>query len=574
MQKSGVTASWSAGATAAGAPFQPASVDEAIIGVSFTAPQTTSNFMVGLSTTSTQPSNFNNINFAMHATNFGDIFIWESGTLLGRYAEDYTTGDTFQVVVVPASAGSANLVVQYRLNNVAIYTSSLAVPTRALYARAALYEPNTRIADIRFVTKQTWCEAVTCTSSNPCIDPGPCVAGECQPTFKDGAPCNDGNAVTVNDTCTQGTCEGVDPCAGVQCDPIDECHQPGTCSGGQCFAGPNVPNLTPCNDANDLTYNDVCINGVCLGATTTTTTTTTSTTTTSTTTTTTSTTDPCKDVFCPLPDQCHQPGVCSGGLCFAGSPLANGTECDDGNPDTLDDACQNGVCVGKDPCEGIVCEPLDQCFLAGVCVGGTCTTPFAPDGTQCDNNDPTDFNDRFVVCCVCVCVCVCVCLRVRLCLCVVSVSLSQSCFLLPLHSQPSTPAILRCAPTAVCKAHALATTPALASPACPCRSATLLGSASTAPAPTLQTRALPATTATSGPSTTPAAARAHVLALTPVTPFSAQPSHSATSRAPARWACALTRLPPPARRVTTAIQTRSWTRATRARVLALISVPT
>ena len=175
---------------------------------------------------------------------------------------------------------------------------------------------------------------------------------------------------------------------------------------------------------------------------------------------------------------------------------------------------------------------------------------------------------------VCVCVCVCVCLRVRLCLCVVSVSLSQSCFLLPLHSQPSTPAILRCAPTAVCKAHALATTPALASPACPCRSATLLGSASTAPAPTLQTRALPATTATSGPSTTPAAARAHVLALTPVTPFSAQPSHSATSRAPARWACALTRLPPPARRVTTAIQTRSWTRATRARVLALISVPT
>jgi hypothetical protein len=57
--------------------------------------------------------------------------------------------------------------------------------------------------------------------------------------------------------------------------------------------------------------------------------------------------------------------------------------CDDGNPCTMNDRCEAGVCFG-DP---VVCEPLDACHVAGVCDPGTglCSNPTAPDGTPCDD---------------------------------------------------------------------------------------------------------------------------------------------------------------------------------------------
>jgi hypothetical protein len=37
----------------------------------------------------------------------------------------------------------------------------------------------------------------------------------------------------------------------------------------------------------------------------------------------------------------------TGPTCCVNTPVANGTPCDDGNPNTRNDACQAGVCVGQ-----------------------------------------------------------------------------------------------------------------------------------------------------------------------------------------------------------------------------------
>lgn len=64
----------------------------------------------------------------------------------------------------------------------------------------------------------------------------------------------------------------------------------------------------------------------------------------------------------------------------------NGAACDDGNACTRSDTCQAGACVGGDP---VVCRPLDQCHIAGVCDPdtGDCSNPVAEDGTRCDDDN-------------------------------------------------------------------------------------------------------------------------------------------------------------------------------------------
>jgi hypothetical protein len=64
----------------------------------------------------------------------------------------------------------------------------------------------------------------------------------------------------------------------------------------------------------------------------------------------------------------------------------NGAPCNDGNPCTRTDTCQNGVCTGANP---VVCTALDQCHVAGTCdpATGVCTNPTAPDGTACNDHN-------------------------------------------------------------------------------------------------------------------------------------------------------------------------------------------
>ena len=71
---------------------------------------------------------------------------------------------------------------------------------------------------------------------------------------------------------------------------------------------------------------------------------------------------------------------------------STGNTCDDGDACTQIDTCQAGACTGASP---VTCAALDQCHDAGTCdpSAGTCSNPAKPDGTACDDGDPTTKND-------------------------------------------------------------------------------------------------------------------------------------------------------------------------------------
>lgn len=60
-------------------------------------------------------------------------------------------------------------------------------------------------------------------------------------------------------------------------------------------------------------------------------------------------TSPCAGVVCPAADQCHDAGYCMqwSGTCSTQTNKPNGTGCNDGNPTTFNDVCTNGVCKGN-----------------------------------------------------------------------------------------------------------------------------------------------------------------------------------------------------------------------------------
>ncbi len=67
---------------------------------------------------------------------------------------------------------------------------------------------------------------------------------------------------------------------------------------------------------------------------------------------------PCDGITCDPIDQCHEAGECVlPGECLDGAAVADGTACDDGDAGTENDACSGGVCAGTVttpacPCEG------------------------------------------------------------------------------------------------------------------------------------------------------------------------------------------------------------------------------
>ncbi len=69
----------------------------------------------------------------------------------------------------------------------------------------------------------------------------------------------------------------------------------------------------------------------------------------------------------------------------------DGIACDDGNPCTGDDACNNELCVGT----AVVCSAQDDCHEAGICdvFTGDCSNPTKQDGSGCDDGNPCTLND-------------------------------------------------------------------------------------------------------------------------------------------------------------------------------------
>jgi hypothetical protein len=208
---------------------------------------------------------------------------------------------------------------------------------------------------------------VSCEASDQCHVPGTCnpATGACSnPIAADGSACNDNNACTQTDTCQAGACTGTSP---VQCAAADQCHVAGACDPqtGSC-SNPAAADGTSCTDDSACTQTDSCQAGACVGA---------------------------NPVICSASDQCHDAGVCDPQTGACSNPAApDGNACSDGSACTQSDTCQSGACVGAAP---VVCMPADQCHVAGVCdpANGHCFDAPAPDGTTCDDHDPSTVGD-------------------------------------------------------------------------------------------------------------------------------------------------------------------------------------
>ncbi len=101
--------------------------------------------------------------------------------------------------------------------------------------------------------------------SSPLYDPT-CQGGGCLPV---DAPCDATLPCCDGSTCTDGVCAGTppDPCDGVTCVAIDDCHVAGTCDSetGACST-PTAADGTVCDDGSGCTLTDACSGGACSGS--------------------------------------------------------------------------------------------------------------------------------------------------------------------------------------------------------------------------------------------------------------------------------------------------------------------
>lgn len=206
-----------------------------------------------------------------------------------------------------------------------------------------------------------------CEDESDCDDDNACTTDLCDPAEGcfweniNGDACEDGNACTSGDTCVDGICDGgagIDcndnnACTSDFCDPVDGCEYTET--------------VAPCDDGNQCTVGDVCNGGICALGT---------------------------------PIDCGDGNVCTADSCDPGLGCLNmpqsNTPCDDADPCTLNDLCQEGKCQGLDPdqcndsdvCTDDICDPIagclhefgeapcsdgDACTVDDHCVEGGCT---------------------------------------------------------------------------------------------------------------------------------------------------------------------------------------------------------
>ena len=241
------------------------------------------------------------------------------------------------------------------------------------------------------------CE-VECETGDDCDDGDTCKSficdeGKCGFNYRSGAECDDGNANTIHDTCSSsGKCVGV----AAECQTAGDCDDQKQCTTDACVGGEceNTIRTGACDDGNPDTIGDACVNAECVG----------------------------DLVVCTAANaavKCDDDNPCTTDECIAGDcehSAVNGGECDDGNANTIDDTCVNGVCIGgtaectKDSdcddgndCTDDVCD-IDKCFYPATvgpcddgnkytvndkCIGGKCVGEEADCyyASECDDDN-------------------------------------------------------------------------------------------------------------------------------------------------------------------------------------------
>ncbi len=231
------------------------------------------------------------------------------------------------------------------------------------------------------------CSGSVCGSGAPsdlaCSDQDPCtddrcvvVAGGCQHT-NNTAPCDDGVSCTGVDVCSEGSCQGTDIC------PVGSVCDPGTNACAEtCFSDPDCSDGNPCTDDVCIINNqlEVVVPGTCRH---------------------TNNSAPCDDqVACTSGDVCNA-GACVGTpnnlicddqnpctfdacLVSAGgcSHVNNTSPCDDGLSCTSPDVCSGGSCHGQDTCPaGLFCDSGSNACLQGCASALNCS-----DGNPCTDD--------------------------------------------------------------------------------------------------------------------------------------------------------------------------------------------
>ncbi|MFH1533199.1 MAG: hypothetical protein ABIK09_20940 [Pseudomonadota bacterium] len=260
-------------------------------------------------------------------------------------------------------------------------------------------------------------EPILCDDQNPCTDDSCTETGDCA-HVPNVLACDDGDPCTVADECGEGVCAGTpaacdcaqdedclpledgDVCNGtlicgsdavpLQCvvDPetLVECPAPEgtdapclvtTCDAvtGDCGLAPGSDSA-PCDDGDPCTIADSCGGGACL---------------------------PGETANCTDGNPCTDDGCDTDAGC---THTPNTLPCDDGSGCTVDDGCQDGVCVGEgdlvcdddNGCTDDSCEPLSGCVytpnIAPCDDGNACTAADACADSACMAGAPMDCDDE------------------------------------------------------------------------------------------------------------------------------------------------------------------------------------
>ena len=206
-----------------------------------------------------------------------------------------------------------------------------------------------------------------CPSSKVCFT-ATCnpLSGQCEESpAAQGADCDDGDACTVDETCSGSLCKG----NAAQCDDSKPCTTD-SCDSKVGCKNVNKEELSDCDDGDMCTDSDKCLGGVCKSG--------------------------------PKAD-CDDKDPCTTDSCDAvkgcgTAPAADGAGCDDGDAETGPDTCSAGKCVAGPPLSK--CQGPGDCDDKDVCtddscdtISGKCSNPIKVDG-PCDDSDKCTFGDK------------------------------------------------------------------------------------------------------------------------------------------------------------------------------------